>query len=140
MGQKHTGTREDPYNQASCGSGPTSLPHTVSYNSSQTSFTSPLSSFIGFPGWLSFQDGSLSQSLLRKRLATILKLMDLPLLGFGFHTFCRSGATLAFDSNIPLHNIKKHGVWNSDAVWSYISDNTSLQVPLLFQHLANSLQ
>ena len=92
---------------------------------------------------LVFKDGSLlTQSLLRKRLATILKLMDLPLLGFGFHTFCRSGATLAFDSNIPLHNIKNHGVWNSDAVWSYISDNTSqaLQVPLLFQHLANSLQ
>ena len=137
MGQKHTGTREDPYNQASCGSGPTTLPYTVSYNSSQISFTPPSAPL------LVFKDGSLlTQSLLRKRLATILRLMDLPLLGFGFHTFHRSGATLAFDSNIPLHNIKNHGVWNSDAVWSYISDNTSqaLQVPLLFQHLANSLQ
>ena len=83
----------------------------------------------------------LTQTLVGKRLASILKLMDLPLLGFGYHTFRHSGATLAFDSNIPLHNIKIHGAWQSDAVWTYISDNISqaLQVPLAFQRLANSL-
>ena len=83
----------------------------------------------------------LSQSHLRRRLATLVRSLGLPITGFGFHTFRRSGATLAYDSNISLTAIKMHGVWNSDAVWSYISDNTSqsLQVPLAFQTLANAL-
>ena len=83
----------------------------------------------------------LSQRLLRRRLATLLRTMGLPLQGYGFHSFRRSGATLACDSNVSLSSIKMHGVWNSDAVWSYISDNTSqsLQVPLTFQSLVNSL-
>ena len=83
----------------------------------------------------------LSQSHLRRRLATLVRSLGLPLMGFGFHSFRRSGATLAYDSNISLTAIKMHGVWNSDAVWSYTSDNPSqsLQVPLAFQNLANSL-
>ena len=83
----------------------------------------------------------LSQSHLRRRLATLVRSLGLPILGFGFHSFRRSGATIAYDSNVSLTAIKMHGVWNSDAVWSYISDNTSqsLQVPLAFQMLANSL-
>ena len=80
---------------------------------------------------LVFPDGSLlTQPLMRKRLATILRLMDLPLLGFGYHTFRRSRATLAFDSNIALQNIKMHGAWQSDAVCTYILDNPSLTSPV----------
>ena len=91
---------------------------------------------------LVLSDGSLlTQSLLRKRLATLLRMLNLHLLGFGYHTFRRSGATLAFDSNISLQNIKLHGAWQSEAVWSYISENTSqaLQISLVFQQLANFL-
>ena len=78
--------------------------------------------------------------MLRKRLATFLRMMDLPLLGYGFHTFRRSGATIAFDADISLTSIQMHGAWHSYFVWSYISDNTtqSLQVPLALQTLANS--
>ena len=84
----------------------------------------------------------LTQSDLRKRLSSCLHIMGLPLVGHGFHTFRRSGATLAYDANISLTAIKLHGVWNSDAIWSYISDNTNqaLQVPLTFQKLVKSLQ
>ena len=84
----------------------------------------------------------LTQSDLRKRLSSCLRIMGLPLEGHGFHTFRRSGATLAYDANISLTAIKLHGVWNSDAIWSYISDDTNqaLQVPLTFQKLVNSLQ
>ena len=84
----------------------------------------------------------LTQSHLRKRLSTCLRIMGLPLVGHGFHTFRLSGATLAYDANISLTAIKLHGVWNSDAIWSYISDNTNqaLQVPFTFQKLVNSLQ
>ena len=83
----------------------------------------------------------LTQSHLRRRLATLVRSLGLPITGLGFHSFRRSGATLAYDANISLTAIKMHGVWNSDAVWSYISDNTSqsYQVPLAFQSLANSL-
>ena len=91
---------------------------------------------------LVLNDGALlTQSLLRKCLATLLRILNLPLLGFGYHTFRRSGATLAFDTNISLQNIKLHGAWQSEAVWSYISENTSqaLQILLPFQQLANSL-
>ena len=83
----------------------------------------------------------LTQSHLRRRLATLVRSLGLPIMGLGFHSFRRSGATLAYDANISLTAKKMHGVWNSDAVWSYISDNTSqsYQVPLAFQSLANSL-
>ena len=81
----------------------------------------------------------LTQSMLRKRLATFLRMMDLPLLGYGFHTFRRSGATIAYDADISLTSIQMHGAWRSNSVWSYISDNTT-QVPLALQALANSLE
>ena len=67
--------------------------------------------------------------------------MRVPLSGHGFHTFRRSAATIVFDANASLMAIKMHGLWNSDAIFSYISDNTSqaLQVPLTSQCLVNSL-
>ena len=83
----------------------------------------------------------LTQSLLRKRLATFVRTLGLPLLNFGFHSFRTTGATLAFDADIPLDSIKMQGLWASDAIWAYISDHTShsLQFPLALQQLANSL-
>ena len=66
----------------------------------------------------------LTQKHLRVRLATFLRTMGVPLLGHGFHTFIRSAATIAFDANASLTAIKMHGLWNSDSIWLYISDNT----------------
>ena len=86
-------------------------------------------------------DGSiLSQSLLRKRLASILQIMHLLMLSYEFHTFRRSAASITFDAQVPLQAIQTHGHWRSDAVWSYISANTShsLQVPLAFQSMVYS--
>ena len=53
----------------------------------------------------------LTQSALRRRLATLLRMMNIPLVGFGFHTFRRSGASIAYDANVPLSTIKMHGAW-----------------------------
>ena len=39
---------------------------------------------------------------------------------FSFHTFRRSGASLAYNSHIPIQKIKHHGSWTSDCVWKYI--------------------
>ena len=73
----------------------------------------------------------LTQKHMRVRLATFLRTMGVPLLGHRCHMFRRSAATIAFDANASLTAIRMHGLWNSDAIWSYISDNTSqaLQVP-----------
>ena len=78
--------------------------------------------------------------LLRSCLATFLHTMGMPLEGHGFHTFHRSVATIAYKANASLTAIKTHGLWHSDAIWSYISDNTSqaLQVPLTFQCFINN--
>ena len=86
-------------------------------------------------------DGTpLSQSALRKRLTSILQVMRLPPISFGFHTFRRSAASIAFNAQVLLQAIQIHGHWRSDAVWSYISANTSqsLQVPLAFQNIVAS--
>ena len=82
----------------------------------------------------------LTQSLIRKRLSSILRIMQLSPLSYGFHTFRRSAASMAFDANIPLITLQHHGHWRSDAIWAYISDNTaqSLQVPLAFQNLIHN--
>ena len=56
------------------------------------------------------------------------------MLSYGFHTFCRSVASVAFDAKVPIQALQLHGHWRSDAIWSYISDNTSqaLEVPHAF--------
>ena len=40
---------------------------------------------------------------------------------FDFHAFRQSGASLAFDLQIPLENIKSHSYWRSAAVWKYLA-------------------
>ena len=57
---------------------------------------------------------------IRDALKTVLNYLNIPLQGHGFHSFRRSGATLAFDSNIQLQDIMAHGLWKSAAVWQYL--------------------
>ena len=37
-----------------------------------------------------------------------------------FHSFWHSGATFAYNSHIPIGDIKHHGSWALDCVWMYI--------------------
>ena len=62
---------------------------------------------------------------IRLGLRKVLLHIGVPLLGHSFHTFRRSGATLAYDNNIQLQHIMAHGLWRSDAVWTYLQ-NASL--------------
>ena len=41
---------------------------------------------------------------------------------FTFHSFRRSGATLAFNFHVP---IQRHGTWTSDCVYRYIQADQS---------------
>ena len=62
---------------------------------------------------------------IRDSLRKILDHLGIPSTGHGFHTFRRSGATLAFDNNVQLQHIMAHGLWRSSAVWTYLQ-NASL--------------
>ena len=39
---------------------------------------------------------------------------------YTFHSFRRSGATLAYNADISLEQIKRHGTWKSNSVNTYI--------------------
>ena len=64
--------------------------------------------------------GPIVQPQIRSHLNKILTLTNLNSHHFSFHTFRRSGATLAFNNNVDLQAIKRHGTWTSDAVNAYI--------------------
>ena len=58
----------------------------------------------------------------RNVLAQAVRQMGLHPQEFGFHAFRRSGASLAFNENVPLEYIKVHGHWKSNAVWAYLKN------------------
>ena len=38
-----------------------------------------------------------------------------------FHDFRRGGSAWVFQNGVPLEHIMKHGIWKSDAIWTYLS-------------------
>ena len=62
----------------------------------------------------------LTDSMARKHLKKILHRLHLENANITFHTFRRSGASLAFNANVSIQDIKSHGTWDSDCVWRYI--------------------
>ena len=58
----------------------------------------------------------LSDTCLRKAFSTILSKLNLGAAGVTFHSLHRSGATLAFNLNVPMQDIQSHGTWTSEAV------------------------
>ena len=62
---------------------------------------------------------SVIDTTLRDGLRKVLTHLGIPLTGHGFHTFRRSGATLAYDNNVDLRHIMAHGLWRSSADWTY---------------------
>ena len=63
---------------------------------------------------------TVTERILRKHLANILQDLNMTSSKFSFHSFRRSGATLAYNLGIGLEEIKRHGTWKSNAVQSYI--------------------
>ena len=66
---------------------------------------------------------------MRDALKTILSSLKISSVGHGFHSFRRSGATLAFDHNVPLQNIMAYCLWRSPPVWTCLQNAT--QAPSL---------
>ena len=79
----------------------------------------------------------LIDSKIRKVLSLINKKLHLSPHFFTFHAFRRSGASLAFNANVPIQEIKVQGTWTSDCVWRYIyNDSTRLsEVAIAFQKM-----
>ena len=82
---------------------------------------SPLFQYKTVQGWQPLTD-----SKIRKVLTHVNSLLGLPPHFYTFHSFRRSAATLAYNANIPLQQIKHHGSWASDCVWTYIQKDQSL--------------
>ena len=89
--------------------------------------------FIGFVSNLKDEDYivDISEDLLRKRLACILKNLNFDPNLFSWHSFRRGGATLASQNGIDPALIKTHGRWESEAYLRYVDtdhDNAGLQI------------
>ena len=74
---------------------------------------------------------------IRDALKSVLLHIGHPSEGFGFHAFRRSGASVAFDHQVPLEHIMAHGLWRSNAVWNYLQTFSVApsSVPLAFASL-----
>ena len=78
----------------------------------------PLFQFKVFGTWVPLTDNRV-----RCHFTLILAKLDLAYSGFTSHTFQRSGSTFAFNNDVTLQNIQRHGTWTSDCVWRYITDS-----------------
>ena len=63
----------------------------------------------------------ITDSTVRKTLATLNQAMGCHRAYFTFHAFRRSGASLAYSNRAPIEDIQQHGTWTSECVWRYIS-------------------
>ena len=92
----------------------------------------PMFQFNLFGRWTPLTD-----TRVRKHLKNILMLLGMSPDFITFHSSRRSGATLAFNHNVPLQDIQRHGTWTSDCVWRYVTDSTDCgsQVAQMFAAL-----
>ena len=65
----------------------------------------------------------LSDTRLRKHFSIILARLQLHQSNISFHSLRHSGATWAFNANVPRQNIQSHGTWMPVCVWSYITQD-----------------
>ena len=82
----------------------------------------------------------LTDTRIRKTLANINLAIDLPSNYYTFHAFRRSGASFAYDLDIPVKEIKEHGTWASECVWRYIRPTATAgkQVARFFKRTLHS--
>ena len=110
---------------------PVSALHHLLHNTPQQP-NSPLFQVKCYGKWVPLTD-----TRLRKNFSTILNKLHLSQSKITFHSLRRSGATLAFNSSVPIQDIQSHGTWTSECVWSYITQDhqASDKVALAFQQL-----
>ena len=88
----------------------------------------PLFSICRQGSWLPLTD-----SIVRKHLTRIIRMLGWEHKHITFHTFRRSGASWAFQHGVPIEAIKNQGTWKSDCVWRYIHTTTHTHSDPLLQ-------
>ena len=78
--------------------------------------TFPLFTSKGFP------HHPIIDTKIHEALKSVLTLFKIDNKYHGFHSFCRSGAAIAFACQVPLQNIMAHGLWKSPSVWTYLQN------------------
>ena len=68
----------------------------------------------------------LTDNRVRRHLKNLLSLLHKDENFITFHSLRRSGASFAFNHNVPLQDIQRHGTWTSDAVWRYVTDSIDI--------------
>ena len=71
----------------------------------------------------------LTDSMVRKHLKRVLRLLQLHHHNFTFHTFRRSGASWDFQHGVSTKAIKQQGTWSFDCVWRYIQKTNPSSYP-----------
>ena len=79
-----------------------------------------------------------TQFQIRSSLASLLNCLKLPNHFITFHSFRRSGVTLAFNNDVSIQNLKVHGGWRSDAIWTYLK-TTNQAAGIVAQTFQSSL-
>ena len=81
-----------------------------------------------------------TESKLRKTLSKLNTVLGFHPHHFSFHTFRRSGASCAYNAHVPVQNIKTHGSWASDCVWTYIQQDhkRSVEIAQSFKNIITS--
>ena len=59
--------------------------------------------------------------MLAKQFLQFTKRLQLPPATFSLHSLRKGGATYCHSLGIPIDQIKSHGTWASDAVWTYLN-------------------
>ena len=84
---------------------------------------------------LLYTDGSVGSPITASGLRAMFNLAskDAGLAGKGYtpHSLRRGGATASFSLGVPVHNIKIHGTWTSDAVERYLIKTPVFSTPVV---------
>ena len=77
---------------------------------------------------------ALTDTKARRHFSKLLQKIGLRDSAITLHSLSRSGATFAFNANVPLQKIQSHGTWTSECVWKYITQDhqASSQVAAAF--------
>ena len=63
--------------------------------------------------------------MLANQFQQFIQHLNLPPHTFTLHSLRKGGATLCHTKGLSVDQIKAHGTWSSDSVWTYIQPNTS---------------
>ena len=63
--------------------------------------------------------------MLAKQFNQLIHRLNLPPSTYTLHSLRKGGATLCHSLGIPVDQIKSHGTWSSNTVWSYLNPSNS---------------